>query len=84
MTIDSFKQIKAFCPTCGELKIDKYGKIIHPEQDKSLVELLKNGFETRYVNADKSCDCYCGELPAESSNGWKCNCKCHSKTGETT
>ena len=39
---------KAFCVVCGELEI-KDRKIIHPELDKILAKILKNGFKRQYA-----------------------------------
>lgn len=44
------KKYKAFCPTCGELEIDKFGKVLHPHQDKILKELLKHSFKVSYAD----------------------------------
>ncbi len=48
-------ELRVFCPTCGELKVNKYGMILHPAQDKIIAEIIKHGFTVKDVTifADK-------------------------------
>lgn len=42
-------QYRYFCPACGELETDQKGQIIHPEMDRAIYNLLKNGFRAENI-----------------------------------
>lgn len=47
--MNKHKKIVAFCPVCGQLEV-KDGKIIHPEMDRIISDMLKNaGTVTNYT-----------------------------------
>ena len=43
------KTHKAFCPVCGELKINEKGKIEHSAEDKFIAKMLETAFSTTYT-----------------------------------